>query len=87
MIEVKYDWIDIYQEFANRLLHYKNNRIELIRMLQEIYKELNLNYPLKDGEEAGKDVCPFSVMGIFNRQISDKNRINILSKIHSVSVF
>ena len=78
---MKYDWIDIYQEFANRLLHYKNNRIELIRMLQEIYKELNLNYPLKDGEEAGKDVCPFSVMGIFNRQISDKNRINILSKI------
>ena len=38
---MKYDWVDIYQEF----------------------------------------VCPFSVMGIFNKQISDKNRINILSKI------
>lgn len=78
---MKYDWIDIYQEFANRLLDYKRNRKELIKILQEIYVELNLNYPLKDGNEVGKDVCPFSVMGIFNKHISESNRINILSKI------
>lgn len=78
---MKYDWIDIYQEFANKLLDYKNNREELIRILQNIYSELDLNYPLKDGNDVGKDVCPFSVIGIFNKQISEKNRINILSKI------
>lgn len=78
---MKYDWIDIYQEFANRLLDYKNNREELIRKLQEIYVELNLKYPLIDGDEIGKDVCPFSVMGIFNKHISESNRISILSKI------
>lgn len=78
---MKYDWIDIYQEFANRLLDYKNNREELIRKLQEIYIELNLKYPLIDGDEIGKDVCPFSVMGIFNKHISEINRISILSKI------
>lgn len=76
---MKYDWIDIYQEFANRLLDYKRNREELIKILQEIYAELNLNYLLKDGNEVGKDVCPFSVMGLFNKQISEKNRINIFS--------
>jgi len=81
MNENKYDWIEIYQEFANKLLEYKNNRMELIVILQNIYSELNLKYPLIDGNEIGKDVCPFSVMGIFNRQISEDNRINILSKI------
>ena len=78
---MKYDWIEIYQEFANRLLDYKNNRVELIRILQEIYLELNLKYPLIDEDEIGKDVCPFSVMGLFNKQITEENRINILSKI------
>lgn len=78
---MKYDWVNIYQEFANKLLEYKNNREELINKLKNIYVELELKYPLIDGNEAGQDVCPFSVMGLFNKQISEKNRINILSKI------
>lgn len=78
---MKYDWIDIYQEFADKLLDYKNNRKELIIKLQEIYEELNLKYPLIDGDEIGEDVCPFSVMGIFSKHISESNRINILRKI------
>ncbi len=78
---MKYDWIGIYQEFADKLLDYKNNRRELIKKLQEIYEELNLKYPLIDGNEIGKDVCPFSVMGIFSKHISESNRINILKKI------
>ena len=78
---MKYDWVNIYQEFANKLLEYKNNREDLINKLQNIYAELELKYPLIDGHEAGQDVCPFSVMGLFNKQISENNRINILSEI------
>lgn len=78
---MKYDWVDIYQEFANKLLEYKSNRVELIKKLQDIYAELDLKYPLIDGNEIGEDVCPFSVMGLFNKQIRESNRINILSKI------
>ena len=42
---MKYDWVDIYQEFANRLLEYKNNRTELINKLKNVYEEINLKYP------------------------------------------
>lgn len=77
----KYDWVEFYTEFANKLLAYKENRQGLITVLMNIYEELNLKYPLIDGENISNDLCPFSVMGLFNKQISLDNRINILKKI------
>lgn len=79
---MKYDWTNIYQEFANKLLEYKDNRSELINKLQEIYNELeDIRYPLVYKNESLNDVCPFTVMGMFNKQISKENRINIIAKI------
>lgn len=78
---MKYDWTNIYQEFANKLLEYKNNRAELINKLEEIYNELGLKYPLEYRNERLSDVCPFTVMGMFNKHITYENRIKIISKI------
>lgn len=78
---MKYDWTNIYQEFANKLLEYKNNRVELINKLEEIYNELGVKYPLEYRNERLSDVCPFTVMGMFNKHITDENRIKIISKI------
>lgn len=78
---MKYDWTNIYQEFANKLLEYKNNRVELINKLEEIYNELGVKYPLEYRNERLSDVCPFTVIGMFNKHITDENRIKIISKI------
>lgn len=78
---MKYDWTNIYQEFANKLVEYKNNRVELINKLEKIYNELDIRCPLVHRNEKLKDVCPFTVMGMFNKQIKEDNRIKILSKI------
>ena len=78
---MKYDWVDIYQEFANRLLEYKNNRTELINKLKNVYEEINLKYPLEYKGEELNNVDPFTIIGMFNKHITDENRIKIISKI------
>lgn len=78
---MKYDWTNIYQEFANKLLEYKNNRRELLNKLEDIFNELDIKYPLEYKNERLSDVCPFTVMGMFNKHITDENRIKIIAKI------
>ena len=78
---MKYDWTNIYQEFANRLLEYKNNRTELINKLKNVYEEINLKYPLEYKGEELNNVDPFTIIGTFNKGITNDNRIKIISKI------
>ena len=80
---MKYDWVDIYQEFANRLLEYKNNRTELINKLKNVYEEINLKYPLEYKGEELNNVDPFTIIGMFNKHITDENRIKIRRKTKS----
>ncbi|MFC4795208.1 hypothetical protein [Enterococcus devriesei] len=36
----QYDWIDFYQEFATKLLQYKDNRDELVDNADSIIKKM-----------------------------------------------
>ena len=79
----KFTWIPFYQELAEKLLEYKNNRAFLIDF---IYSENGIgqytNYlHLKDKSVKTSDIDPFSFFGIFNRGILNSNRTNILQKI------
>lgn len=87
MDENKYTWIPIYQELANALLQYKDNRKPLVDW---IYDDLSsilsnngkslINYlHEKDGSRIS-DIDPFSVYAIFNRGITNANRAEILKK-------
>ena len=78
---MKYDWTNIYQEFANRLLDYKNNRTDLLNKLEEVYDEVGLKYPLVYKGNKLNDIDPFTIIGMFNKHITDENRIKIISKI------
>ncbi|MFZ7200653.1 McrB family protein [Avibacterium avium] len=89
-----FQWIDFYQEIANKLLAFENRRQELINWIYETSKKVaNLSY-LKDEFEKGvkeplKDICPFTVMGTFNRGTKEDNRKEIaqaLAKLLGVSV-
>ncbi|MFB9974289.1 AAA family ATPase [Allobacillus sp. GCM10007489] len=79
----KLPWITFYMEFADRLLNYKNNRQELLRILRNSYDKLNLKYPFTDKGEPIDDMCPFTVFGSFNKGITDNNRYKIANEIGS----
>jgi hypothetical protein len=70
----KFSWIPFYEEFANKLLEYKDNRKGL---LDVIYSEKLIPFTSyikeEDGSHSG-DICPFTVFGVFNRGLTDNNR-------------
>lgn len=82
-------WPNLYMEFANTLLKYKNNRQELIKKIKLVYYTNNISLPTLEKDRKIIDIDPFTVFGLFNKQISLRNRIRIiegLAKEFSISV-
>lgn len=71
-------WASYYMAFADALLMYKNDRKELLRITRDIYKELDMRYPFIDNGTELEDICPFTIMGCFNKGINNENRIAIM---------
>ena len=73
----KYTWIPFYKELADKLLAYKDDRLAL---LDFIYGEIPDGYRNyfhdKDGDP-NTDVDPYTVFAMFNRNITDKQRVEI----------
>lgn len=84
-MEGQFKWIQFYMEFADKLKEYANKRTELIQKIQNIYKTLNMKLPTleKKGSPIA-DIDPFTVFGLFNKGISDVNRIAIASEFAKV---
>jgi len=80
-------WTDFYMAFADALLRQKANRTPLLEKI----RQLSLTLPLvpytkdvyADGFGTLNDICPFTVLGIFNRGLTDTNRIAIASGLAS----
>ncbi len=86
--ESRFTWTSIYEEIANKLLTFKNNRAPLVEALHDISKRVNGLTPLTDQYADGtsgplKDICPFTVFGTFNRGITESNRKKIIEEIAS----
>lgn len=84
-----YEWIDFYQKIASALLNYKNKRLELLNEINKIFNKIGLKNPLMkklpDGtDEAMTDVCPFTVFGLFNKGITNNNRILIIEGLAEI---
>ena len=78
---MQFDWINFYSEFADKLLEYKDNRQELISKIKRVYATINIKVPkLESGDEI-IDIDPFTVFGLFNKGITDANRIAIIDGI------
>ena len=78
----RYQWTKFYEEVADKLLLYKDKRTELLDGIRSIASEVDVvsafQNELSDQSNAPlKDICPFTVMGIFNRGIKDEVRIII----------
>jgi 5-methylcytosine-specific restriction protein B len=79
-----FSWTGFYQEFANCLLKFKNNRGELLEILRKVYEELAVTKiadPFYDREKRLEDICPFTVFATFNKQIKDENRHAIMQAL------
>lgn len=80
-IEYKLEWIAFYEEFATRLLEYKDNRIALIQKLQNVFNKINMPFPKLEEDGIVEDIDPFTVFGMFNKGITNKKRTQILEEI------
>jgi len=81
--DAKYGWIDFYMELADKLLPFKTSRPELIQKIKHVYVNVGIKLPKLESDNNPKDIDPFTVYGLFNKGISDVNRITIIKGIAS----
>lgn len=81
-----FDWIPFYEEFADKLLSWRNRQGELIAFLEELRAQGLKITPLEDKDDTGRaslltEIDPFTFFGSFNRGILEESRIRILQAI------
>lgn len=78
----KFTWIPFFEEFADKLLEYKDDRSLLINKLETIFENFGkLPFPRHGKDDIVFDIDPFTVFAFINRGISDKNRITLSEEI------
>ena len=78
---MQFEWINFYSEFASKLLSFKNDRKSLISKINAVYAAIDMKVPkLESGDEI-IDIDPFTIFGLFNKGITNANRIAIIGSI------
>ena len=73
--ENRFSWIPFYTELAEKILTYKDNRVELSDIVYELGDVTDY---LRDNESKKiKELHPFAIFGVFNRHQTDVNRKKI----------
>ncbi len=85
--ESRFPWTSFYVSIADKLLNYRRDRKTLIDELKKINEKVGgLGYLTEDLYIDGtkgflRDICPFTVMGTFNRGITHANRVLIATEL------
>lgn len=82
MADKKFTWVPFYREMAEKILDYKNKRSELMGIIYGLPSQYTNFLQWKPDSGIGVDnpeIDPFSIYGIFNRQLSDKTRFEIIN--------
>lgn len=77
----EFEWIAFYKEFASKLLNYKTHREELVEKVKAIYTMTGMKMPTLERDNNIIDIDPFTIFGLFNKKLTDSNRIKILTAI------
>lgn len=83
----QFTWIPFYEEFATRLLAFRQDRTELVSILGDLADaEPLLDYVSRDQFIEGTfepiaDIDPFTFMGTFNRGVTLENRRSIAERL------
>ncbi len=76
-----FTWVAFYSEFAEKLLPYRKDRKTLIEKIQAVYTAIGMRLPKLEKDNHIVDLDPFTIFGLFNKGITDANRIAILRGI------
>lgn len=76
--DVRFKWTRFYQAVADALSIYQDNRKPLIEFVLQLADKHELSYI--QGKEL-EDIDPFTVMGVFNRGMTDDNRKKLAKEI------
>ncbi len=79
-------WTEFYESVAEKLLGFRADRKPLIEGIHKIAARMGKNFVLRDKFADGttgplQDICPFTVMGTFNRSMTDENRKAIATEL------
>ena len=78
--QVRFEWTKFYEAVATGLIEYRNNRAPLVAAIRSMAQQVDVlgyleNDTYKDGGKGFvRDICPFTVMGMFNRGIKESSR-------------
>lgn len=81
--KASFTWIPFYTEMAEKLLEYKDNRKELVKIVYGMDRQF-VNYIKDDAGNDYPDIDPFSVFAIFNRKITDERKKDICQYFKNV---
>lgn len=81
--DMNFTWVPYYQEFAEKLLSFRNDRKSLLKLIYDRREEPLAGYlhDEKGDDDLCSDIDPFTTFGLFNRKIKHGNRT------HSTEVF
>lgn len=77
-------WTDFYSELATALLGFADDRKPLIGKVKAIYTNAGMKLPTLERDNNIVDIDPFTIFGLFNKGITNDNRIAILTQIKSL---
>lgn len=74
-------WIKFYSAFADKLLTYENDRKTLLDKLIKVFDNIGMKFQKLERDDSIIDIDPFTVFGMFNKGISEANRITIIKAL------
>lgn len=85
----RFTWIPFFAELSRKLLHYRDDRKSLLRLIYSHRDCLSGKFLHDSGgeEDRYKDIDPFTVIGMVNRQLSRRKRTEVaetMKKLFSI---
>ena len=71
-------WVNFYTAFADKLLGFENDRKTLLDKLTKVYSDLGMKFQKLEQDDSIVDIDPFTIFGMFNKGITEANRIAII---------
>lgn len=86
MVTAASNWTSFYEAMADALLQYRYDRSPLVEAIADIDRRRELPFAITDqfsDRSTGplRDICPFTAMGTFNRNLTNANRIAIATEL------
>ena len=85
----RFHWTRFFEAIADKLLTYRDKRPLLVAKLHELAGEIDGLSILNDQKQKGvkcpmEDICPFTAIGLFNRGITNDNRMIMATKLAGI---